>query len=442
MTRLAFAILLVAAACSSRGSRGPGATSGTDATAPDTEELALRYERGDGVPRDYTRAIRIYETLCAGGDGDLVACRRMVANHTEHRGQLRDPRIDPFGLLTRACRGGDWLSCGLYVPFDEAAAQAACDGDQPAACLAINSTHYMSQSGTVESEDDDRRKRACDGGVIEACLEIVTHANNADEAAPPEVVTVVGRECDRGDADACEVLGKAIDPAELCRADDFEACAEVGQNDAAALEKACEHEIVESCETIALRARDADPPDPRVADYFERACRLGSDVACRQNKPKDLAIGCAAYQPTRVPDTQRRQLPRLGGTVAGVKWSAPKDRPFVVQRYDERNGEPTLYGEIARRLGDDTGVYVLVDSSADPAEFAPAIALVLDPNLADERLTAATKHSVGSALGLRLRNGWPTIVDVFDTPRAILSTEWGIHPGTLARCARGILAEP
>jgi TPR repeat protein len=418
--------LLALTACSGRCSRAPSASSGQ--TSEGTIELARRYELGDGVPRDYTRAIQIYEARCAGGDGDLVACRKLVAAQVAHRGELRDSQIDAWALLTRACQGGDWLACGPYSGFDKTAAQAACDADQGAACLAITWTHFMNQSGTVEAEDRERRRRACHLGVFEACLEIVEIANNAGDTPPTEAAAAVGRECDRGDADACELIGRPIDPAALCRANDFDACARIGANEPSVLERACDHDVVDACEQLALAARDADPPDPRVVERFARACALGSDTICRQNKPVDLAIGCAAYQPTRVPASKRKQLPRLSGTVAGAAWSAPAAQAFVVLRYDDRHGTPALYSEIAQRLGSEIDVYVLVGSDQDPAVFAPAIAVSLDPSIADAPLTAATNAGVGSPLNLRLRNGWPTIADTDGVPRAILSTEWGIQP--------------
>jgi len=404
-----------------------------------TEELAMIYERGDGLPRDYTKANQIHQRLCADGTGDLVACRRLVVNYSRHRGELEDPRVDVMKLLTLACQGGDWLSCGSYVQFDEAAALTACESDQPAACLAINSTHFMSQSGTVESEDAERRERACRRGILEACMEIVTYAGHADEAPLDEAAEAVTAACDRGDADACAVLGKPIDPAELCRANDFEACAIAGASDPGALAKACDHDVLEACESLAFAARDADPPDPRVVEYFEHACKLGSSEACRQNKPKDLEIGCGAYLPARVPGASRRSLPRLSGTVGGSAWSAAKDQPFLVLKYEPQKRSPDVYARLAQALGNDVAVYVLVGTSADATEFAPALAVVLDPALAEEPLT--TETSVMSQLTRRLRVG-AAVADATGVPRALFATEWGIVPATMARCARAILAEP
>jgi TPR repeat protein len=427
---LLFALALASTTCSK-----------PDREAAVAKELAMIYERGDGAPRDYTMANQIHQKLCADGRGDLVACRRLVENHTRHRGELDDPRVDVWKLLTLACQGGDWLSCGAYIPFDEAAALAACESDQPAACLAINSMHFMSQSGTLEQEDAERRRRACRGGVLEACLEIVTYAGYADEAPPEEAAAAVTAACDQGDADACAALGKPIDPAELCRANDYEACAIAGASDPGPLAKACDHDVLEACESLAFAARDADPPDPRVVEYFDRACKLKSDEACRQNKPQDLEIGCGAYLPARVPGASRRSLPRLTGTVGGSAWSAPEDQPFLVFTYDTRNNGADVYPRLAQALGDDVAVYVLVyaDADTDATELAPAIAVVLDPALADERLT--TETGVMSRLSRPLRAG-AAVVDATGVPRALFSTEWGIVPATMARCTRAILAEP
>jgi len=185
-------------------------------------EQAGRYERGDGVARDYRRAAELLAQSCDHGRGNASACRRLAIAQSRGRGVPQQLLVG--ALLQHACDHGDWLACEVYVPFDKAKAHAACDGKQPEACVALASLLVFIQSGTVELERRELLARACQRSVLEGCVLLVELLG--DRAAEEALFALerVRAECSRGDADACAAAGTPIPPSELCAAGDHEAC--------------------------------------------------------------------------------------------------------------------------------------------------------------------------------------------------------------------------
>jgi hypothetical protein len=441
MVRVAVVGVLAFSACSGRS---PDVHDGSGAIhSTENDDEALRYERGNGVARDYTRAAQIYEKRCDQGHGDLVACRKLFTAIVKNRGEPRDRRPD-VGWLVRGCQRGDWLSCvSTLVPYDFEKADAACEKGNPAACVAAMRGAITTQSGTVEFQDHERLERACDGALTEACILILATPRSESQSVRPEVVRRVESACRLGDADACDALKQPIAPSELCRANDFQACAAAGlAGDAVALERACVHGIPKACGQLAIEARDSDPPDPRVAMRFARACEVGAEDVCRQNRPVDLAIGCAGYQVARVPVARRLRLPPIHGTDArGKPWSAAPNRSYFIVGARAAT-PPAQLSEVGRRIAP-SAVYVVNQTEMQPELFAPAIPVTLDPNFAASVIaTAASPPEPGDPLAAQIGRGLPTIVDGTGTPRAVLSVEFGVVPATLARCVQGLLAEP
>lgn len=169
------------AACASRPGASPGRSSGDspevtsvaatadagapqgclhDATdlAPCAEEcdrgiasscdlLATRAERGDGVPRDLTRAVVLHERACELKEA--AACVSAARMHAAGTG-VPPSRAKQVELLGVACRLGDTLACaipakayatGNGVTKDEQRArelwERACLGGDQVACEAI-----------------------------------------------------------------------------------------------------------------------------------------------------------------------------------------------------------------------------------------------------------------------------------------------------------------
>lgn len=185
-------------------------------------EQAGRYERGDGVARDFRRAAALLEQSCDHGRGNASACRRLAVAQWRGRGVPKQALVG--ALLRHACERGDWLACGVYTPFDEAKARAACDGSEPEACVALASLRVFSQSGEVEFERLEFLARACERSVLEGCFQLVEWLGDQAAAEAPDAVERIRAECKRGDVDACAAAGTPIPPRELCAAGDLEAC--------------------------------------------------------------------------------------------------------------------------------------------------------------------------------------------------------------------------
>lgn len=106
--------------------------------------LASRTERGDGVPRDLTRAVHLHERACELRDpASCVSAARMQASGSG----VPPNRARQVELLAAACKLGDALACAV-----------------PANAFA---------KGTGVPRDDRRAselwERACAGGVASAC---------------------------------------------------------------------------------------------------------------------------------------------------------------------------------------------------------------------------------------------------------------------------------
>lgn len=181
MTRTALVVL--AAIVGLLGCRG-GATGRTNAIGNDSKtasplEQATAFERGDGVPRDYTKAAAIYQQLCDGGAGDAKACRRLMYALGDARGIRGDNGLvgelatawclaagDPQACLLASMMWAGYDAVGgpqgaaIARKLDELDAghfEERCEIGEVRACegyLAISSTS-MSNSGA-----SDRRKEA------------------------------------------------------------------------------------------------------------------------------------------------------------------------------------------------------------------------------------------------------------------------------------------
>lgn len=208
--QICMAILIAITACHGNRSRG------------DALRMADRYERGDGVTRDFRRAAELLEQSCDQGRGNPSACRRLAIAQWRGRGVPKQALVGP--LVRHACEHGDWLACGVYVPFDEANAQAACDGRQPEACVALAALRAFSQSGEVELERRELLARACQRSVLEGCLRLVELLGDQAATEAPDAVERIRAECKRGDVDACAAAGTPIPRRELCAAGDHESC--------------------------------------------------------------------------------------------------------------------------------------------------------------------------------------------------------------------------
>ena len=393
--------------------------------------LADRYERGDGVPRDYRRAAELLARSCADGRGVAAACRRLAIARTQGRGVAQG--LDVIALLTLACERGDWLACGLPIPFDPDDARAACARGRHDACLAVAGLSAWSQSGTAQEERRRYFLEACRAGILEGCHYLSGPGAGSEEESQ-FVRAKLTTACRRGDADACAAIDTPLPDRALCDAGDYQACGRLGAaGDAAALELACQYQVRDACERIALAAIDADPPDPRAAEHVARACRLGSGTACSYDRPDQIATGCVTYQPRAIAAGRRRKAAPLRGTdAAGQAWQAPAGPILLLAELDDIPW--ANYDEVARRL--DIPVVVSLQNDVRRPPLQRATAVTLDPSFRDEPLMTPGPDELFS----RVAN----VSAVFDRDnviRAFLVTGPRV-PATYARCIRHLLERP
>lgn len=109
--------------------------------------VAQRVERGDGVPRDLTRVVRLHERACELRD--IASCVSAARMHASGAG-VPPSRGKQLELLGSACALGDGAACAT-------AARAFADG---------------AGARRDEARARDLWERACAGGVASACEEI------------------------------------------------------------------------------------------------------------------------------------------------------------------------------------------------------------------------------------------------------------------------------
>lgn len=423
--RLLLAVVLVLVAGCCRSPRGHGPTERQAAT--DLVE-ATRYERGDGVPRDYRKAAELLQRACADGRGSPVACRRLALARRAARGvPLGDGRKE----MRQACSGGDLIACAHEYRLDPEKADAACERGNAEACYA----YYLMPSSDPNRDRSlalqlTARDIACKAGVLEACA---SSFSLDDDVA----VARLRPACRAGDADACKTLERPIDEAVLCAAFDYQACATRGfRGDTAALETACDANIAEACEGVAVLARDADVPPPNVLALMERACRAGAKRACGQ-RADELASGCAAYGVRIIqPGDRRAPLPLSGTDIMGAPWSATAG-PLLTIPYGLLSSED-LDAIAARSSFAVVGLRRASDRPFEPA-LARATSLVVDESTATAKVAAS-----GSSDYLSLIGAW-LLLDEALVPVAAIFPNAGrsppnFSPASLARCATHTLA--
>lgn len=412
--------VLLSTACCAGANRGGGRAD---------LDLADRYERGDGVPRDFRKAADILAHSCAEGRGVPSACRRLAFARARGRGVAVDQSVAP--LLTAACERGDWLACGGPIGFDEGKARTACSAGSAEACLAVASLSGYSESGSAQEERWAYIEAACRADVLEGCIAIARTGLDDGDALDDLARERLTSACGRGDVDACEAVGTPLDPRALCAAGDFAACAAAG--DPATLKTACDNQQVDACEVLALRALEMEPPGPGAADLVKRACRLGSAAACDYDQPGQVETGCGdAFSVFVIDPDHRRQVARLHGSDANDHpWTAPAERLLIT--VDNDNVPDRGYDEIAKRAGLPVFVSTTIERMTAARRLERAVLVVIAPSVAREHV-ASGRHRVADHEIARTT----AIVDPDGTVRAVF---WGVPkaPVSFARCVRHVV---
>ncbi|HEY1552498.1 MAG TPA: substrate-binding domain-containing protein [Kofleriaceae bacterium] len=285
------AVALALVACSGSPAR---------VVAPKPAPPPLEQARGFELPphRDYARAAAIYSDACRDGQGDLLACRKLLAAILHARGtEFDDHRLER--IADAMCGNHDLYGCvalsyALDAPRDAPlrteAERArsdpgpACEHGDAAACDVVLELQGPNMAGAVRHRE---ASSACNAGVLRGCAELIADVtacapNNAARCtlglevawragtkhAEIDALARVRAACDRGDADACALLpGRELAPAELCAAHDYTACAAAacaGDASADAIAKA--HRADANCAELAARDAKRREPPPRTRE--------------------------------------------------------------------------------------------------------------------------------------------------------------------------------
>ena len=287
-------------------------------------ELGESYRKGDGVPRDHTRAAEFYEPACDGGEA--LGCNNLGVMYDRGEGVTQD-QTRAAELYYRACEAEAAMGCyNLAVSYDlgegvnEDKARAAelygraCDGGEAEGCQNLG---FLYSRGAGVGLDKGRAaefyRRACEGGSTLSCYNLaVMYANGEgvaeDKARAAELYT---QACEGGNATGCYNLanlyfrGDGV-PLDRRRAAEFlrKACdsgSAIGCNDlgdwydsgagaakdtslAAELYRlACSGGVAGACHSLGLkyaRGEGVGQDEARAAELYGRACEGGVAEGC------------------------------------------------------------------------------------------------------------------------------------------------------------------
>jgi uncharacterized protein len=226
--------------------------------------LAYRYERGEGVEPDPARARSLYQRGCDGGSA--MACSNL----------------------------GVSVKDGIGGPKDVARAAAlfrsACDAGHPAACTYLGLLH---ESGEGAPRDLGVARHlyglACGGDHGQACNQLGLLSDD-----PFHARALFKKSCDFGYANGCTNLGRSLlesgspsyaEAAELfdraCREQDREACDELVVTIAQA-KRACARRAADCYHLGHSTERGIGVPADETAagKLYQRACQTGFPPAC------------------------------------------------------------------------------------------------------------------------------------------------------------------
>jgi TPR repeat protein len=236
-----------------------------------------------GVMRDPARAATLFERAC--GRGSLRACNNLAQRYQNGDGRAQDlPRA--VGLFERACDGGDAVSCfnlgALYgdmdlLPHDPDRAR----GYYRRGCELGDDWSCLKHSLALIASDPDgalaAARTACGGRAYAGCAlgALLIERLNAGGGTAASACELARRGCDGGDFMSCSVVGRyrlehgACVPYEPDRAEqDFR--------------RGCEREFTLACENLAVMFLDPSRSERKsvAIEALDRACDLRSGAAC------------------------------------------------------------------------------------------------------------------------------------------------------------------
>jgi TPR repeat protein len=183
--------------------------------------LGFLHEYGMGVPKDYERALELYEGAC--NTGVAYACTGSAGMYEGGKGVPRDKQ-HADQLLQQACSGGHRSACGYVYEHglggrrDAAQAanfyRAACDAGEMDGCLGLANLH---EKGRGVPRDPARAatlyQRACDEDNVLACGELAYLYQRGTGVVPDEfrAQQMFRTACRLGAGDLCNEAGDAYE---------------------------------------------------------------------------------------------------------------------------------------------------------------------------------------------------------------------------------------
>lgn len=278
-----------------------------DNHAPSCTAAGRRYDLGEGVHRDLTRAMELYALGCEWGQGR--ACGYLLESHTA-TGSAAIDASESFQLASAMCTRGDQDACaGVGFAFDEGVGvgqdlvlalrhfTAACDGGSARGCTGLAGLYGDGRGVEVDVPRAlELYTRACDAGDAWGCTELAMLYDNGEHVTRDyaRAVALNQRACDGGDPLACRNLGSLYEDGSgvaqsfeqarrfyelACNGGEPGGCNNLGalydvgsgvqQDQERARElyiEACEGGDQNGCENLDVLERDTATPDDEPAD--------------------------------------------------------------------------------------------------------------------------------------------------------------------------------
>jgi TPR repeat protein len=183
--------------------------------------LGFLHEYGLGVPKDYERALELYEEACTAGVA--FSCTGSAGMYEAGKGVPRD-KEHADQLLQQACAGGHKSACGyvhehgLGVRQDPARAvnfyRSACDAGEMDGCVGLG---HLYETGVGVRMDGARAaslyQRACEEDNVFACGELGYLYQQGTGVVPDafRAQQLLRTACRMGAGDLCYDIGDAYE---------------------------------------------------------------------------------------------------------------------------------------------------------------------------------------------------------------------------------------
>lgn len=251
--------------------------------------LGEMYALGQGVPKDETRAVTLFDRACSAGN--YPACFDLGVMYTGGWGVAKDAAraVPPY---KQACDGGVPWACfnlgvmyagGQGVERDTERAvplyRQACDGGVSQACWNLGFIYFLGE-GVPKDESTAAvlMKRACDGGVMAGCngLGVMHRDGLAGPKSDASAVILFQRACDGKEMWGCYNLGAMYESGRGVAKEEARA--------SALYQQACDGGNSSACSDLGVMYESGHgvPQDfARATALYKNACDAAVGLACR-----------------------------------------------------------------------------------------------------------------------------------------------------------------